>query len=231
MKKQWLDVLSKSALFKDIAKSGINDAIACFKPEIAYYQKNDTAVFTGDRLKGIGIVLEGRVSIAKETYTGDRIILNVIGRGGMFGEIAAFTEGRLSQAIVIAKENCVIIYISPDNITDRCGDSCEHHRRIEINIIEIISRKAIELIKKIDYMAIKGMRAKICTFLYDRHLQSGGSLQFMLPFNRSEMADYLNVSRPSMSREMCRLRDEGIIEFFSASVRIAYLDGLKKYIV
>ena len=231
MKKHWLDILSKSEMFRSITVSEIDEALACFEPEIIHYRKNEVAVLAGDRLKGIGIVLSGRVSVAKDTFSGGRIILNVLQKGGIFGEIAAFSENRISQATVLAKEDCTVIYISPDSIIGRCAKSCGHHRMIETNVMGLIARKAVQLMHKIDYMSIKGMRAKICTFLYDSHLQSDNNLQFILPFNRSEMADYLNVSRPSMSRELGRLRNEGLIEFFSASVRILDMPGLKRYVV
>ena len=49
----------------------------------------------------------------------------------------------------------------------------------------------------------------------------------MLAMNRNEMADFLNVARPSLSREMCRMRDEGIIDFHRSSVRIMDMEALK----
>ena len=49
----------------------------------------------------------------------------------------------------------------------------------------------------------------------------------MLPLKRNEMADFLNIARPSLSREMCRMRDEGIIDFHRESIKIKDPDALK----
>lgn len=49
----------------------------------------------------------------------------------------------------------------------------------------------------------------------------------MLSMNRNELADFLNVARPSLSREMCRMRDEGMIDFHRSSVRIRDMEALK----
>jgi DNA-binding transcriptional regulator LsrR (DeoR family) len=50
-----------------------------------------------------------------------------------------------------------------------------------------------------------------------------------LPLKRNELADFLNVSRPSMSREMCAMRDEGIIEFHLSTFKIKDLEALKNF--
>jgi DNA-binding transcriptional regulator LsrR (DeoR family) len=47
--------------------------------------------------------------------------------------------------------------------------------------------------------------------------------------NRQQLADFLNVSRPSMSRELSRMRDEGIIDFHLSAVRILDIERLKEY--
>jgi CRP-like cAMP-binding protein len=94
-------------------------------------------------------------------------------------------------------------------------------------MLGIISEKALMLNRKVEYLAIKSMRAKISTFLLEQYKKTGKTT-FMIPLNRNELADFLNVSRPSMSREMCRMKEEGIIDFHRASIRIINPDALKK---
>jgi CRP-like cAMP-binding protein len=49
----------------------------------------------------------------------------------------------------------------------------------------------------------------------------------MMPLNRDELADFLNVCRPSLSRELCRMRDEGMIEFHRSSLSVKDTDALQ----
>ena len=72
------------------------------------------------------------------------------------------------------------------------------------------------------------MRYKICKFIFDKYVVQG-ALTINLGLNRNETADYLNVSRPSMSREMMRLRDEGIFDFHMQTIFIKNLSLLKHY--
>jgi DNA-binding transcriptional regulator LsrR (DeoR family) len=83
--------------------------------------------------------------------------------------------------------------------------------------------------KQVEYLTIKSIRGKISTFLIEQY-NTFGSLTFVLPMNRKEFAEFLNVSRPSLSREMSRMRDEGIIDFHMSAVKIIDLDRLKKYL-
>jgi CRP-like cAMP-binding protein len=94
-------------------------------------------------------------------------------------------------------------------------------------MLEIVSKRAMMLHKKLDYISIKTMRSKLCTYIFEQYLKSG-TLTVKLPMNRSQLADYLNVSRPSMSREMARMKDEGIIDYYLSAVKILDFDKLKK---
>ena len=80
--------------------------------------------------------------------------------------------------------------------------------------------------KKIEYLSIKSIRGKISMFILEQHKKTN-KLIFTIEMNRNDLADYLNVSRPSMSREMCKMRDEGVIEFHLSTIKIKDLDALK----
>jgi CRP-like cAMP-binding protein len=63
---------------------------------------------------------------------------------------------------------------------------------------------------------MKGMREKLASYLLEQS-EINSNMTFDLPINREALADYLNVSRPSMSRELGRMRDEGVIDFYRSS--------------
>ena len=73
------------------------------------------------------------------------------------------------------------------------------------------------------------MRGKISAFLLEQY-EKQGSATFILPLKRNEMAEFLNVARPSLSREMCRMRDEGLIDFHQSTIKIKDLEALKNLI-
>ena len=70
-----------------------------------------------------------------------------------------------------------------------------------------LSEKALALTRKVHYLSLKGMRERILPTLtiYTTYQKQN---PIRLPHNRQEMADVLNVSRTSLSRELGRLQDE-----------------------
>ena len=58
-------------------------------------------------------------------------------------------------------------------------------------------------------------------------------LEAMVPFvdfkmNREELADFLSVTRPSLSRSLMKMQREGLIWVHKSKARILNLDGLEK---
>ena len=77
-----------------------------------------------------------------------------------------------------------------------------------------------------DLLLLKGMREKLVTYLLSE-AQHSASLSFTTNLNRNQLADYLNVSRTSMCRELSRMKDEGLIDYYQNSFKI--LDQKKLY--
>ena len=77
------------------------------------------------------------------------------------------------------------------------------------------------------YLKLKSMRGKISKLFYDKYLQQGTET-IHLGFNRNEMAEYLNVSRPSMSREMINMKNDGIISYRKDEIVIHDIAKLKE---
>lgn len=93
------------------------------------------------------------------------------------------------------------------------------------NMISNLAEKAMLLNKKIEYLMIKSMRGKIAAYLVGIY-RNTNRLEINLPYNRNELADYLGVSRPSMSRELGRMRDEGLIEFEGRRIVLKDIEAL-----
>ena len=79
--------------------------------------------------------------------------------------------------------------------------------------------------QKIDLLTLKGMREKLINYLvnFSSHVNS---LQFTLPFNRNELAEFLNVSRTSMCRELGRMKEDGLIDYHLNHIQILDLEQM-----
>lgn len=226
MHDEWITLLSKITLFDGINEDDLRMLVNCFVPKICKYQKDEYIAIAGEKLEGIGCLIEGQATIAKENAAGNRVIITTLKAGDIFGEMAAFAHDLQWPATIYAQSDCTVFFLPPHKVVEFCAKVCPFHKILLQNVLKIMSEKALILANKVDYLSIKSMRVKISTFLLEQYDKTG-SKTFTLPINRNELADLLNVSRPSMSREMGRMRDEGLIEFYRSSIRIVDIEALK----
>ncbi len=226
MFKKWLKIFSRCDLFKGINPEELNLVFNCLKPKVSTYEKNEWVAVAGERFTGLGVVLAGEVVVVKENAAGNRVIMAVNTPGEMFGEMAAFSGEGVWPVSVTARTACTVMFLLAGKIVGNCEMLCASHRMLITNLLEIVSHKALMLHRKVEYLAIKSLRGKISTFLLENYKKMGKPT-FLLPLKRNELADFLNVSRPSLSREMCRLRDEGVIDFHRESIKIREVDALR----
>ncbi len=226
MFEKYLDKVSDVSLFQGIERESILAMLDCLKPKKGSYKKGDYIVTSGDTYESVGIVLKGRATVSKENAAGHRIVMTLLKPGEIFGEIVAFSSLMTWPATVQANEACEVLFLPRGKIVGDCDRMCSWHRILIQNFLRIISERAMVLNKKVEYLTIKSIRGKICTYLLEQYNKTGGRT-IILPLNRNQLSDFLNVSRPSMSREMSKLREEGIIKFHLTTFEIIDLKAVK----
>jgi CRP-like cAMP-binding protein len=223
----YLETLLEFPLFLGINADELPLTLSCLNAKTIEYKKGEYVAIAGDEFIGVGLVLTGEVAIIKENSVGNRNIIAVFKKCDMFGEVMAFADSKTWPVNVITQTDSVIMFIHPQKIIGVCNKACVNHKLLISNMIKIISRKTLLLNKKMEYLTIKSMKGKISKYLFDEYKKSGNISTFNIPLSREKLADFLNVSRPSMSRELCKMRDDGVIEFYKNSIRILNLDKLK----
>ncbi|MDK2865787.1 MAG: hypothetical protein PWP38_102 [Clostridiales bacterium] len=225
-----LRTLQGTPIFEGIAAMEITDMLGCLNPRIYAYEKGETIATYEDAFLGLGIVLEGIVLVAKESLAGNRMIMSVLRQGDMFGEMACFSPNPKWPANISAQTESNILFISPERVISQCEHLCSGHQQLIRNLLRIMSTKAMLLNRKVDYLTLKTLRGKLCAFLMEEHRRCG-SMLFMLQMNRDEIADFLNVTRPSVSRELGKMRDEGLIDYHKATFKILDYEKLRESVL
>jgi CRP-like cAMP-binding protein len=226
---EWIDTLKSTILFRGIGSESLNIMLDCLKPTVRRCKQREIIVDYGQSFQGIGIIANGKVALTKETYSGNRIIMGMLEASDIFGEIVAFSDNRIWPMTVIAQEDCVLLFLPPDKITGTCSNICASHSTLIMNMLRILSNRASMLDKKIEHISAKNIRGRISSYLLDTYFQSGNE-DFVLTMKRHELADYLNIPRPSLSREMGLMRDDGIIEFEGSHIAVKDVLRLEKSI-
>lgn len=220
--------LSTSLLFRDIKFEEIEDILNYLKPIVKKYRKNEVITFTEQSHDGIGIVAKGKVAVARESSAGNRVILDIMKTGDVLDESSVFSYSVESPPTVITLENSCLFFFALDKIAGDCNNTNVCHNILMSNLLKILSNYNSLLNKKIDYLSIRNIREKLSIYLMDLYRKTGNAC-LIVPMKRHELADYLNISRPALSRELCLMRDEHIIDFNGCSITIKDIHSLEKY--
>jgi CRP-like cAMP-binding protein len=219
MEQRYLDSVSRAILFNGIDIKDIPHILDCLDYKIIDYKKNDYVVRMNDVYYGVFIMLDGEAAVVRENYNGSRVIVNVFNVGDIFGEAVAFCGAESWPATIQALSDCTLMTVHPEKILNMCNRTCTFHKVILANMIRVVAKKACDLNRKVEYLMLKTINGKLSKFLLEQK-ENSGAMTFKLPLNREKLADFLNISRPSMSRELGIMRDNGIIEYYRDSIRI-----------
>lgn len=222
---EWREVILKSEIFVGITPEELPHLMQCLCGRLQAYKKNETIAIAETAFTGMGIVLSGEVAVIKESMKGNRNILTICRAGDTFGELIAFSGSPFWPATVSTLTDAVVFFIQGQKLISFCNAPCVSHRQLVENTLKMVAKKAMILNRKLEYLSIKSIRGKIVKYLLENY-KKHKSLTFSMPLNREEMADFLAVSRPSLSRELGKLRDEKVIDFFKESIRILDLEAL-----
>ena len=105
-----------------------------------------------------------------------------------------------------------------------CTNACKKHQDIVKNMLEIQSDKNFIMVKKLYLLSGKTLRERIAMWVLDN---AGGRDRFSSSMKREELADYLGTTRPSLSRELMNMQDEGIILVDRSDIRILDREALE----
>ncbi len=216
---QYFPVLKNCALFRRISEKEIGELMGCLGAQVKSYQEDEYIFFSGDVVNSVSIVLSGVVEVMKENLAGNKHILAFLGPADMFAEGIVCTVSRVSPVTVRVKEAAKILLIPYERIIKSCGNSCIFHINLIQNMMVVLGEKNVNLNRKLELLTLKGMREKIVSYLMNESKERGSNM-FQIMLNRTELADYLNVSRTSMCRELARMKEEGLIDFYGNSFKL-----------
>lgn len=226
---QYYPVLKSCTLFRRINEKELGQLLECLGAQIKNYKEDEYIFLAGDEVNSVGIVISGVIEIMKENLAGNKHIVAFLGPADMFAEGIVCTMRRVSPVTVRVKENSKVLFIPYERILKSCGNSCVFHISLIQNMMMVLGEKNVNLNRKLELLTLKGMREKLVSYLLGESNERSSSM-FQIMLNRTELADYLNVSRTSMCRELARMKEEGLIDFYGNSFKLINKGKLSEYL-
>ena len=199
-------------LFQGLDREEINEVLQKFHGLIKHFPKSDYIYLAGDCVENLCVVLEGTVQMIKEDVWGEKSIIANLGAGSVFAENFLGQLGdRSSVSYFVASDSEVLMLPLGRTLFDS-DTSSKASQRLICNIVSILADNNTRLIEKTEILCKKTLRSKILAYL-EQEARNHGCRSFTIPFNRTDLANYLDADRSALTRELARMKEEGLIDF------------------
>lgn len=213
--------LGRSEICRGMSRREIEKFISDNAVVIKKYSKGQIIYSEGDPAENIMILVSGKVSVSRITLSGRMLAVTEIkDKGDMFGEVFVFMNIPY-RVNAMAEEDSEILELPGRVFTDN------HDSVIYRNMMTVFARKAYMLSRRVQVLASPSIREKIVRFISDKQSESGAS---DVSISREVMADYMGVTRPSLSRELGKMQKEGIISINGRTISVSDPEKFEEYL-
>ncbi|MEG0251729.1 MAG: Crp/Fnr family transcriptional regulator [Christensenellaceae bacterium] len=223
---EWIDVLSKNKLFEGMKEDTIWSMLSCLGYTLKKYKKGSFVWQEESPIDAIGILISGQVQLIKDDFLGKRSIVSVINAGEMFGEAFVCAGLKNSPVSVLCSGDSEILFLKFEKILKPCQNACVFHVNLIERLMRTIAQKNVQLNGKLDYLCKRTIREKLTAYLLSEHKKQKSN-PFLVDFNRNELADFLCVDRSAMSRELSKMKQQKLIDYWKNSFKIINFDQIK----
>ena len=215
-------VLENSTLFRGIPAQDLRTYLEETPHHIQCYDKEETIFHLMETASRIGIILEGRVEAQKSFPNGSQINVSVRIPGELIGPAAVFSKNRRYPCDIVALEPTMLMMFQKEDLLSLMQKDV----RILQNFTTEIASAAYMLQQRLELLSYSGIAQKAAFWLL-MQIRQTGKTAVRIPDSMSRWAMIMNVSRPSLYREMKKLEGEGIIRYTGKTIEVLDQDELQ----
>lgn len=201
-----------SSLFDGISAEDRKAVLGCIGYHVESFRKGEIVAFEEENIRHIGIVLSGAVDMVKEDIWGNKTMLVRARKGEVFGETFACGDDNQSVVTFLVSEDAKILFMAFNRVMHTCTMACEFHHRLTENMVRIIANKNRDLMRKVEVVSKRTIREKLLAYL-SIQAQAQQSRYIEIPLGRVELAEFLCVDRSALTRELAKMKDDGLIDY------------------
>ena len=181
----YLAALAKrSQLFDGIGVDNLSALLSCLGARRVRLAKGEPLLRTGEKADRFGIVLSGSLAVSTYDTDGRRTLIKLIRAPEVVAAAQALSGADVISVDVEANEDSVVLLLKAARI--------------------------LELNRKIEILSHRSTQDRLMAYLR-AVAQQKCTVEFDIPFDRQQLADYLCVERSALSAEISRLSKLGLI--------------------
>lgn len=198
-------------LFKNMSEREITQMNKSKFMKKRIYAKNTHIYHMGDVIDSVGIVLSGNVIIENIDIWGNKSIISYANEGEIFAETYALSQTPMMVDVVYA-ECCEILFINLENALKLENSNQPWYPKFMNSLLMLSAQKNLALSRRIFCTSSKAVRTRVLAYLSEESVKAD-STDFEIPFDRQQMADYLNLDRSALSKELSKMKSDGILDY------------------
>ncbi|MPQ45159.1 cyclic nucleotide-binding domain-containing protein [Clostridium tarantellae] len=214
-------ILHKTSLFKNLNEFEIKEILNNEIYKIKEYSKGEIIANQGEKCTSLSIVINGKASVQTIYKDGKILTLANFQCSDIFAEALLFSKNKEYPSTVIALEKCKILSFPKNSILH----IMKENKIFSENILQLLSEKIILLNKKINIIELDSIRRKICKTLLDNYKKSHNKIYNIT--SKKELAEELGIPRPSLSRELIKMKNLNLIDFNLKEIKIVNLKDIE----
>lgn len=196
-------------LFQSLTEEELDKSLNCSQSRVADFAREDYIFTQGEKPRWLYLILCGTVVLEQSNAAGRQTYAEQLGEREQFGVIDLFLERDQYTYSARAKTAVRVLEVSKHFFYGTCQKNCAHHNKILFNMMRIFAEEAEKNAKTIKLLTCGSLRQRIALFLLQN---SRDGKRVEVNMNREELAASLNAARPSLSRELSQMQEEGILE-------------------
>lgn len=206
------EALQNNRLFLDMNALEINTALYVLNARYQTFEKGEIILHAGGQTDCVCLVISGSVTIENNDMWGNRTILNIVDSDDFFAETYAILKDEIMMVDAVANEQCAIMFLRIGGLFGSGFEGQPWSNKLVRNLLMISANKNLILSGRSFHISPKTARGRIMAYLNSVSLKKHSKV-FDIPFDRQQMADYLNLERTALSKELSRMKREKIIDF------------------
>lgn len=213
--------ISSCPLFVGISKEEQQAFLKRLVSHKEVIEKGQTVVRQGDEIKYLYLLVRGVVRTEMITQEGNLLEIEFIDAVRPLAPAFLFAQNNKFPVDVITIEECHFLLIPPKIWLSEMMQS----EVLLTNFLKLNSNMIVFMSQKVQMVSIKSLKGKLSLFILEHTTEENN--HFTLKRNRTQLAEYFGVQRPSLSRTISDLIDKKIIAIDKREVTVLDRDELK----
>lgn len=202
-----IDLIKNTTLLNPLSREDIHRNLRNGNFRVVSYKKNSVVHFEGEPCNNLEIILSGKVVVERIDKSGNLLVISEFYNDDILGGNLLFSKNPYYLMTVSTKSPTLMLEINRDVLFELFS----HNSIILRTYLGFISDHAIILGEKIKH-GNQTLRERIMSYLnYEQKRQNSNHIT--LNMTKKALAEKIGVQRTSLSRELAKMKQEGLILF------------------